>query len=115
MQLQSDGRTGIILAGSTNCTPAQSRYSIFEIELVGIVFAVEKSSFYIEGAQQATTVFTDHQPLASLASLDISSCSNNRVVRLVERLLPYDLEFEFVQGSANILADYMSHHPLQGY
>ena len=34
---------------------------------------------------------------------------------LVKRLLPYDLGFEFIKGSDNILADYMSYHPLQGY
>ena len=76
-QLQSSGQTGIVLAGSTSCTPAQCQYSVYKFKFVGIIFAVEKSKYYIEGVQMAKKVYTDHCPLASLASLDLSSSPNN--------------------------------------
>ena len=40
VQLQSNEQTGMVLACSTSCTPAQSLYSGYELKLVGVVFAV---------------------------------------------------------------------------
>ena len=73
---------------------------------------MEKSCFYTKGANQASKVFTDHLPLTSL---ELSSWPNNRMVRLVECLIHYDLVFKYIKGSENILPDFLSRNPMLGH
>ena len=62
------------------------------MELTAIVFAVEKSHHYIEGAKPVTTINTDPRPLDLLHDVDIYSAPNGRAVQMVERLLSFKLE-----------------------
>ena len=59
-----------------------------------------------------TTFFRDHKPLQGLENFDKSAVPNQRVVRLVERLLPYCLEFKNVRGADNQIADFQCRNPL---
>ena len=48
-----------IQCGSTSLTPAQTNYSVTEIELLAILWALEKTAFYTKGAP-VIKVYSDH-------------------------------------------------------
>ena len=52
-QLQKDGSTGIIPTGSSSVTGAKARYSLYNMEIVGAVFTMEKSRFYLVGGKDS--------------------------------------------------------------
>ena len=72
--------------GATGLTPGQKNWSIFETELLSVVWALEHARYYCIGAPKIT-VRTDHSPLKGLFKKDLSEIDNPRVVKLLER--PY--------------------------
>lgn len=55
----------MVLYGSRNCTPAESRYHPIEGELLGVVWALHKAPQYILGCNKLLVV-VDHKPLLGL-------------------------------------------------
>merc|ERR1711954_376046 len=80
-QPNEEGYNRIVSCGSTGLTDAQKRYAMVELELAGIVFALENSKFYCLRAKDIT-VWTDHQALAELQNKYYDQIDNKRLVRL---------------------------------
>ena len=90
----------------------EDRYSINELELLGVVWSVEHFKYYLYG--KPFTVITDHRALLSIMSENRSNKSyNSRLTRWVDRLLPIDFSIEHLPGSKMGLVDYISRDPQQ--
>ena len=90
----------------------EDRYSINELELLGVVWSVEHFKYYLYG--KPFTVITDHRALLSIMRENRSNKSyNSRLTRWVDRLLPFDFSIDHLPGSKMGLADYISRDPQQ--
>ena len=83
----------------------QRRFSNFEQELFGVVFALERFHHYVYG--YTATVQTDHKPLVRVWKKSIV-CNSPRLQRLLLRLSQCDVNTEYQKGKNNVLADALS-------
>ena len=87
----------------------EERYSINELELLGVVWSVE---YYLFG--KSFTIITDHRALLSIMKEHRSNKSyNSRLTRSVDRLFPFDFHIEHIPGAKTGLVDYISRQPNQ--
>ena len=87
-QEEASGQWKLLRCGSRTVTPAESRYSVTESELLGVAFAVKKLKLYLQG--KAFEVIVDHQPLVSiLNSKGLEEIETPRILRLKEKLTGY--------------------------
>ena len=84
-------------------TETEQRYSNIEMELLAIVFALERLNHYT--FDRTITVQSDYQPLQSIWKKSIAS---PRLQRLLLRLAHYDINIEFLRGKENMIADALS-------
>ena len=90
----------------------EERYSINELELLGVVWAIEYFKYYLSGKN--FTVLTDHRELLSVLKSHRSNKSyNSRLTRWIDRLLPFDFNIEHIPGTRMGLVDYISRQPNQ--
>ena len=107
MQRGPGGVTQGVQCGSTSLSRAQHNYSMAELELLVVQWALEKCSYYMRGAH-GLRVFTDHAPLVGLERCDLCEINNPRVVRLLEKTRGFCFSLENVKGSINLFADALS-------
>ncbi len=101
--LMQHGRPVVYVARSL--TPAESRYAIIEKELLAVSFVLSRCHFYTYG--RPIVLQTDHKPLLGLVHADADRLSA-RLRRLVERLFPYNLQWEYIPGKDNLFPDALS-------
>ena len=90
----------------------EDRYSVNELELLGVVWSIEHFKYYLYG--KPFTVITDHRALSSIMRENRSNKSyNSRLTRWVDRLLPFDFSIDHLPGSKMGLVDYISRDPHQ--
>ena len=90
----------------------EDRYSINELELLGVVWSVEHFKYYLYG--KPFTVITDHRALLSIMRENRSNKSyNSRLTRWVDRLLPFEFSIDHLPGTKKGLVDYISRDPHQ--
>ena len=90
----------------------EERYSVNELELLGVVWSVEYIKYYLFG--KSFTIITDHRALLSIMKKHRSNKSyNSRLTRWIDRLLPFDFNIEHIPGAKMGLADYISRQPNQ--
>ena len=90
----------------------EERYSINELELLGVVWAIEYFKYYLFG--KTFTVLTDHRALLSVLKHNRSNKSyNSRLTRWIDRLLPFDFIIEHIPGTRMGLVDYILRQPNQ--
>ena len=107
--LQQDFGQGLqpICYDSIILHPAECRYSAYERELLGIIWAVGKWRHYLAGAH--FTIQTDHDSLKNLLN---QPAVNRRVWKWVQVLQGYDCDIVHIAGKANP-ADYLSRRSIQ--
>ena len=82
----------------------EERYSINELELLGVVWSVEYFKYYLFG--KSFTFITDHRALLSIMKENRSNKSyNSRLTRWIDRLLPFDFNIEHIPGAKMGLVD----------
>ena len=81
---------------SRKLNPAETRYSAYERELLGIVWAIGKWRHYFEGRK--FIVQTDH---SSLRHLPNQPSVNRRIWKWVSILQGYDMEIRHIPGKVN--------------
>jgi hypothetical protein len=95
-----------VLYVAHSLTPAESRYAIIEKELLAVSFVLARCHFYTYG--RPIVLQTDHKPLLGLVNADGDRLSA-RLRRLVDRLFPYNLQWEYIPGKDNLFPDAFSH------
>ena len=90
----------------------EERYSINELELLVVVWAIEYFKYYLFGKN--FTVLTDRRELFSVLKSHRSNKSyNNQLTRWIDRLLTFDFNIEHIPGTRMGLVDYISRQPIQ--
>ena len=79
--MQSEKNSWLFIrCGSSTLTPAQKCYSTYDLELLGIVFALKSlHSFFSSGLR--FTVLTDCAAVNNIQEVDISIINSNRILR----------------------------------
>ena len=102
--------TKVIQCGSRTLSPAEKNYSIVELELAAIVWAIGKCRFYLKGIEKFH-VLTDHRPLIGIFAKPLPQINNSRVARLREKIIDYAFDTKWVAGKDNVIADALSRAP----
>ena len=105
-QLDEQNNERAIAFMSKKLTPAQSRYSATELELLACVEAVEHFRPYLMGSK--FKLVTDHRPILYLQNMDNPT---SRHFRHILKLMEYDFSVEHRQGVLNGGADCLSRNP----
>ena len=85
----------------------EERYSINELELLGVVCTIEYFKYYLFGKD--FKVLTDHRALLSILKSHRSNKSYNiRLTRWIDRLLHFGFNIEQIRGTRMALVDYIS-------
>ena len=90
----------------------EDRYSINELELLGVVWSIEHLKYYLYG--KPFTVITNHRALLLIMRENRANKSyNSRLTSWVYRLLPFDFTIDHLPASKMGLVDYISRDPQQ--
>jgi RNase H-like domain found in reverse transcriptase/Reverse transcriptase (RNA-dependent DNA polymerase)/Integrase zinc binding domain len=103
--LSQEGELGDrpVAFASRRLSPAETRYSTIERELLGVVWAVQYFRPYLLGRK--FRIRTDHKPLVWVDKLKETSA---RISRWKETLAAYDFEITHTKGVDNVVADCLS-------
>lgn len=83
----------------------QLNYSVIEKEALALIWALQHFEVYVGSSEGPLVVFTDHNPLVFLHSLQNP---NQRLMRWCLFLQGYLLDIRHIKGSENITADALS-------
>jgi hypothetical protein len=97
----------IIAYFSRKLHDAETRYSTYDKELLGVKDAIEHWRFYLHGGDQFK-VQTDHSALQHILK---QPRLTSRQMRLLETLMEYDFEIEYLPGARNYIQDALSRRP----
>lgn len=109
-QLGEEGERHIVSYASNTLTPAERRYHINELECLAIVTYVKKYKMYL--ADNPFVIRTDNR---ALLWLNKHRDDKTKFTRWSLLLQEYDFVIEHVAGKENLLADFLSRHPQQGF
>lgn len=87
----------------------QLNYSTIEKEALALVRALQHFNVYVGGGVHPVIVYSDHNPLTFLHSLQNP---NQRLMRWALFLQPYDLQIKHIRGVENVMADTLSRAPM---
>lgn len=93
---------------SRSLTDAECNYSQIEKEMLSIVFACNKFSFYTYG--RPIKVVNDHKPLLGIMKKQIHKIASAKLQRMRLKLLNFDIILEHAPGKTIQLADYLSRY-----
>ena len=93
---------------SHKLSKTQQRYSVIEKEAYAVVYALQKLHHFLHNSK--FTIYTDHNPLQYLLKGDIR---NKRIQQWALAIAGYDCEIQYIKGSMNNVADFLSRTPVQ--
>merc|ERR1712106_1288609 len=105
----------LIQAGSTHLTETEERYSIFQIELLAIVYTLTKCRHYCLMAPNPIKIYTDHMSLKAIQTKDFDKVTCTREPRMLDKIQAYNYEVHHVSASKNLAADALSRNPTETY
>jgi len=83
----------------------EKSYPIYQLELLAIVFAVNKFHLYVFGSSIPIQVLTDHSALVEIMS---NEPIKQTIARWLFQLMQYNLVFKHIKGKSNTLPDILS-------
>jgi len=83
----------------------QLNYSVIEKETLALIWALQHFEVYLDSGSVPLVVYTDHNPITFLHSLQ---CPNRRLMRWVLFLQSYCLDSRHIKSSDNIVVDALS-------
>ena len=108
------GGWAVVCVGSRYCTGAESRYAPIEGELMGVVWALHRTSHYTLGCEKLL-VLVDHKPLLGLLEKrELGEIENPRLGSLAEKTMRWTFKIEHVAGAENFGPDALSRFPAPG-
>ena len=100
---QGDGWQ-IIRCGSRYLSDMETRYTVIELELPAIVWAIQKCKLHLASASfQVLTAHRSLVPILNNYSLD--KVENKRLVRLLLKIRPFQFTASWRKETANAVAD----------
>lgn len=105
-QPAEDHKIHPVVYWSRKLTKAELRYAIPEKELLALVALADAHRPYLSGSN--VTLRTDHKPLVWLQSQPVLT---PRQVRWVCKLQELNLNIEYIPGTLNTVADFLSRQP----
>ena len=109
---QHDTKWRLIQCGSRFITETESRYSMIELELLGVVWAARKCKLYLQGLQHFDLI-VDHKPLVPiLNSYTLDMIETPRIQRLKEKLQLYNFTATWRKGKEHAIPDALSRAPV---
>ena len=105
LQQQIDSVWSPLAYFSRKLTPAETRYSTFDRELLAVYLAIRHFQHFIEGRQ--FFVITDHKPL-TFALASQSKHHSPRQIRHLDFISQFTSDIRFLKGSSNAAADALS-------
>ena len=111
MVKNKDGKVipNLIECDSRNLIPAEKNYSITELELLAVCWALKKLSLYTEG--RLTHVRTDHMPLVDLCKKSMAIIENRRIQNMLYSISHLSIHVAYIEGKMNRVADALSRRP----
>lgn len=91
------------LYASRKLLPQETRYSVIERECLALIWTLSKFARYLLGNK--FILMTDHRPLTHIGK---QRSVNSRVCRWSLLLQQFDFSIQFIKGSENFIADYLS-------
>ena len=112
-QMGRDHIYRLLQVGSRHITPTESRYSVTEIELLAVVWALNKAKFFCQGAPDIDLII-DHRPLVSIINFKtLGDLTTPRIQRLRERLNRFPNAVAiWREGKKQVAADALSRSPV---
>ena len=111
MQRQ-EGEDRLIQCGSRYLSDTETRYSMPELELLGVAWAAHKAKFILMG-QTKIRLVVDHEPLIPMVNdYTIDKATSPRLRRLLERLQFFNFEAEWKAGRLHVAPDALSRNPV---
>jgi len=83
----------------------EKSYPISQLELLAVLFAVQRFHFYIYGSQQPIQVLTDHSALVEIMD---QTPVKQTIARWMFHLAQYNLAVKHIKGLTNVLPDALS-------
>ena len=109
-QNQSNGEKKSICFASRFLTYFEVKYSINELELLAIAWAVEFFKNYVYVVK--FKIVSNHKALMTVLKPNRGNKTfSNRLTRWVDRILPFEFQVVHVEGRTLGMADYLSRHP----
>ena len=90
---------------SRKLKPAETKYSMFDRELLAIDLAIKHFQHFLEGRQ--FSVITDHKPL-TFALASPSRHHSPRQIRHLDFISQFTSDIRFIKGASNAAADALS-------
>ena len=89
----------------------EEKYSVNELEPLGVVWAIEHFKYYLYG--KFFPVIPYHQALISaLNASERFKTSQSRLTRWIDRLIPFNFDIKHLAGSKMGLINYKSRNPV---
>lgn len=105
-QTDENGDHHVISLVSRGLQKAEYNYTISELEMLAIVYSVDKFRTYLMG--QHFEIITDHKALTYVNQTDFH---NSRLMRWSLVLQQYDFDIRYCPGQTNVPADFFSRNP----
>ena len=96
-----------MLAGGRFTTPAESRYSPTEGEMLAVVDSLHKARFFVQGCKDLV-IAVDHEPLLGLlGDRSLEQIENPRLLNLKTKTLWYNFKIVHIPGKVHSGPDFM--------
>ena len=110
---KDNGEIKRIAFGSRYLKDTEKNYSICELELLAVVWGIEKFRFYLYGKK--VHLCTDHQALEPLVKRNRSNHQYSaRLTRWLDQLAHFDIAVQHIAGKISNFTDYLSRNPVEG-
>ena len=98
------GYRHLIQCSSRSLSGPETRYAVFELEGLAILYVIMKCKHYLLRMDHFTVV-TNHKPLKGVFAKELPEIENTRLCRYRERLTGYNFELSWWEGKTNLIPD----------
>ena len=103
----------IIQSGLCCLNSAEKNYATIELESLAMAWVLHKCDYFLHG-MDSFSIITDHRPLVGIFKKPLCDVSNLRIVRIREKMLPFNFNVIWLEGKFNPVVDALSRNPVEG-